>query len=199
MTSHSQKCKMSYRRSVSITSIPSSSTPEDYENHGKSASSGNSASNSKSRKRAKPHDEEKEMALFRRVRTRTELKVQEKHKAKPSTTQIDDDDDPYFDPETLLMLEAEKAQETLARREWEAEMLADIEEDRRNEDLYYEDYPQAEYELWRELQNEADVEDEINQRMMREELPSDSDSENTESHDSDSDGMEDSSADEGGY
>jgi hypothetical protein len=57
------------------------------------------------------------------------------------------------------------------QREWEAELAT-----------------HAYYELQDELQNEAAVEEELNERMMLSEIPSDSDeedSENSESHDSD--------------
>ena len=104
------------------------------------------------------------MALFRRVRIKTEIKVLAvEPRNEPSATHVDDDDpdddldsDPDDDPELLRMLEAEEESDWIAYSE-----------------------------LQDELYNEAAVEDELNYRMMLDELPSDSDEENSESHDSD--------------
>jgi hypothetical protein len=186
---------MAYRRSVSIISVPSSSRSPDsssiesFDNPGKSNVSPEPL-NSKSRKRNAPHDEEKEMALFRRVRIKTEIKVPAIRplRRKTPTTYIDNDD-PYSDPELSRMLEAERmledeilyeGQKTQEQIRLEAEMEAEMEREFEAELIEY-----AYFELENELQNEAAVEAELNERMRLDELPSDSDEENSDEYDSD--------------
>jgi hypothetical protein len=140
------------------------------------------------------------MALFRRVRIKTEIKVlAPQPRNKPSAAHVDNDD-PYHDPELLRMLEAEKMlenelllelQRTQDQREYWAEIEMEIEADAKIE-AYLERESDAYFELQSDLYNEAAVEEQLNERMRLDELPSDSDEENSESHDSDdSDDIED--------
>ena len=199
----SRKCKMVYRRSVSITSVPpssrspGSSSTENFNDYGKSSFSSDLSPTSISRKRQRSHDEEQEVALFRRVRIKTEIKVlAAEPRNRPSATHVDGDD-PYLDPELLRMLKAEKAlenellaesQKTPEQREWEAEMKIEMEKYN-----WFED-PEAvegeyEWDAWGDLQeelaNEAAVDQELHEKEMLDELPSDSDYENSEEFDSD--------------
>jgi hypothetical protein len=191
---------MTYRRSVSITPIPASSSTENPSNHGKSDFCPDLPSNLKSRKRHAPHDEEKEMALFRRVRIKTEIKVlaiEPQNKPSLGSTTHINSDDPYSDPELLRTLEIEAEHEnelllelrTEEQRKLDAEMQFDREAEMvEDERLYEAELEDAYYRLQEELENEAAVDREIHERMMLDELPSDSDEENTEdseSYDSD--------------
>ena len=196
----SRRCKMVYRRSVSITSVPpssrspGSSSTENLNDYGKSGFSSDLSPTSNSRKRQRPHDEEKEVALFRRVRIKTEIKVlAAEPRNRPSATH-GYEDDPYLDPWLLRMLKAEKAlenellaesQKTQEQREWEAEMEIEIEKYKRVEDLEAE----PEWNVWDDLQeelaNEAAVDQELYEMEMIDELPPESDDENSEEFDSD--------------
>jgi hypothetical protein len=140
--------------------------------------------NSSSRKRYRPDDEEKEIALYRRVRIKTEIKVPAvEPRNKPSATHVDNDD-PYSDPGLLHMLEAEKTLENELLLEFQK-----TQEQREREDnerrLETELASYAESEFLRDYEIEVAVEEELNERMMLEELPSDIDKEKSESHHSD--------------
>jgi len=160
-----------------------------------------------SRKRRKPHDEEKEMALFRRVRIKTEIKVLAvEPRNELSVTQVNDEISDA-DPELVELLEAYMinihALSAEERRHWKAELAERREEDRVFQEIMNEGMEEKreiygvhrdminermEVELeWfndealeDELRNEAYVEFDLNYRMMRDVLPSDSDDEDSE-------------------
>jgi hypothetical protein len=90
--------------------------------------------------------------------------------------------------ENELLLELQRTQD---QREYWAEIEMEIEADAKIE-AYLERESDAYFELQSDLYNEAAVEEQLNERMRLDELPSDSDEENSESHDSDdSDDIED--------
>jgi len=182
---------MVYRRTISITLVSPSTQPPDTslnENTGRSGPSTDLYPTSNPRKRQRPHDEETEMALFRRVRIKTEVKVlAAESRNRPSSAAHIDDDDPFSDPELLRMLQGEKelenellaeSEKTQLEIEWEARVREGIEEfeERWDFDLLLENAV--------DLASEAAVDQELYEREMRDERPSDSDnSDNSDEED----------------
>jgi hypothetical protein len=192
MKGFSQKCKMVYRRSVSVTSESDISGSAGSSSHGKAREvdfSPEPPPSSSSRKRHRPHDEEKEMALFRRVRIKTEIKVPTPKPRRNPSTNENNDNDLYSDPAFERMLENERViEDELLKEAWGADAQAQRDQEmlETDGDVFDELSEEAEYELdkWNyeenELWNEAMVEQELYEMERAAELPSDSDDEKSE-------------------